>query len=822
MSRSANLPSLALPGVLLLFVSAALAQERARIGAPLAFERNRGQFAEQVHYAARGPGMTLLLTETGNAVTVRRPGASATVTMELAGAAGKAAVEASQPRPGVVNYLLGRDPSRWRTGIPTSGRVSYRDVWPGIDLVYHGERGRLEYDFVVAPGVDPDNVRMRFRGARSMRENDAGDLVFDTAAGELVHEAPFAYQEIGGERRRVAARFALHDDGTVGFAVGEYDEELPLVIDPVLVVASYFGGSGAEQDVRVATDAQGAFYIVGYTSSANLPTVAAFQASPAGGGAELFVAKYDPDGTTLVYATYLGGSSSEFPGGIAVLPGGSAAVTGYTQSSNFPVMNPFQTVYPGGGSACIVAVLSPSGAGLTYSTYYGGAGGCQGWDIAASGGTLYVTGNTGTIGLPGTSTGFQSTKGNAGVSGFVASFDPGLGGPSSLLGATYYRGNLSNQVVEPFAIAAGPAGVAIAGRSAADDLPMQNAFQSANAGGRDAFLAVFDAGLTSLNYATYAGGSGNDCFTSRGHLPIGLDQDPQGRIVLVTSTFSNDYPVTGNALVATGSGETGVVTRVDPANAGASLDYSTYIGGSGNDAVFDVAIDADGDMHLTGYVQSNDFPFVHQLQPTNLGVFSDVLIAVLDESGQSLRFASPVGGNGHDYGQSIALTPGGRTLVAGTTTVSNFPVTANAVQSTSGGAADGFVIAVDVHKASTELYGAGLAGTLGVPSIAMPQDPVLGAAVSVDIGNSLGASTLALLLFGFQETAIPVLSGTVLVGNPITVLLVLGPAGGSLPVNVPASTSFCGATFRFQLLESDPGAVEGVSFTRGLRMHIGV
>jgi Beta-propeller repeat len=337
---------------------------------PLSFEANQGQTDSQVKFLARGRGYALFLTPTEAVLSLAKPQAQAraetsatsspeaVLAMQLAGANLEPQVTGQDALPGRVNYLRGKDPAHWQTQIPTYAKVAYEGIYPGVDLVYYGNQGQLEYDFVVAPGADPGVLKLVFRGADRTGINPAGELVLSTASGDIRMHAPVIYQETAGVRTTVAGGYVLKEPQQVSFAVAAYDTSRPLVIDPVLVYSTYLGGNAGDvgdQGNGIAVDNRGNAYVTGFTGSTDFPTVNAVQ--PAfGGGADAFMAKLTRSGSQLLYSTYLGGSGFELGSGIAVDNRGNAYVTGQTNSTDFPTVNAVQPAF-GGGADAFVAKL---------------------------------------------------------------------------------------------------------------------------------------------------------------------------------------------------------------------------------------------------------------------------------------------------------------------------------------------------------------------------------------------------------------------------------------------------------------------------------
>src|SRR5207244_1840388 len=264
--------------------------------------------------------------------------------------------------------------TKWRTNVPTYARVEYRDIYPGVNLVYFGDQRQLEYDFVVRPGASPKAITLGFQGADKLEVDAQGDLVLHTAVGAIRQRRPFVYQEVGGARREIAGGYVLRGAGRVGFQVAAYDRSQPLVIDPVLSYATYLGGSRNDTAYGIAVDASGNAYVAGITDSTDFPTTAgAFQPTFGGGSGDAFVTKLAPTGSALAYSTYVGGSALDRARGIAVDALGNAYVTGLTVSTDFPTTaGAFQTGCPGPScGAGFVTKLNPPGTTLVYSTYLG-------------------------------------------------------------------------------------------------------------------------------------------------------------------------------------------------------------------------------------------------------------------------------------------------------------------------------------------------------------------------------------------------------------------------------------------------------------------
>jgi hypothetical protein len=378
---------------------------------PLPFEPNRGQSNGQVKYLAHGRGFTFFLTpaesvlawrhasgiaKPGNADRDSLPGASAQsiLRIALAGANRSPKIEPQERLAGITNYFIGSDPAKWRTHIPNYARVLYRQVYPGVDAAYYGKEGRLETDFIVAPGKDPGVIHMKFSGAERMAIDDAGDLVLTTDGGEVTLAKPVLYQQVGGQRREVAGGYRLLSADEAGFVVGRFDSTRALVIDPTLVYSTYLGGSGMSGDNgnAIAVDAAGEAFVTGDTSSSDFPLQSARQTTLATGATNAFVTKFAANGASLVFSTYLGGSTFDRGNGIALDSTNEPYIGGMTQSTDFPKTN---TSALNGSQDGFVSKLSADGATLLFSFYLGGELQDRVNRIAVdSTGNAYVAGDT--------------------------------------------------------------------------------------------------------------------------------------------------------------------------------------------------------------------------------------------------------------------------------------------------------------------------------------------------------------------------------------------------------------------------------------------
>ncbi|HUJ43120.1 MAG TPA: SBBP repeat-containing protein [Opitutaceae bacterium] len=653
----------------LLLASAAAAQTRAPL--PLAFEPNVGQADGRVRFLARGPGMTIFLTDSEVVMLLQKrsrpdhevqlPSAQprsvlqAVIRMKLAGARPPRETQGLNRLPGVSNYYLGDDPRRWRTDVPQFEQVSLRDIYPGIDLLCYGQHGKVEYDFVVAPGADPRQVRLAWEGVDHLERSSNGDLLLTTPLGRVVQQRPRVFQDLASGRVEVAAKYVLEPGSRVGFALAEYDRRRPLVIDPS-VYSTYLGGKGFDVAYGIAVNSGGEAYVTGSTSSVDFPILPAGQTKP--GSEDVYVAHFASTGDALLYSTFLGGGANDNGLAIALDAAGSAYVTGTTNSNNFPIFSGFQRQHGSGFWNAFVAKLTPAGA-LAYSTYLGGNGVDQGRGIAVdSAGNAYVTGITSSTNFP-TQGAYQNTN-NGSNDAFVAKLSPT---GSSLVYSTYLGGKSADQAQ---GIAVDDSGSAyVAGTTDSSDFPVVSAFQPAWHQTEDAFVAKLAPSGASLTYSTYLGGSGSDS-------AYGIAVDSSGAAYVAGRTLSADFPVIGAYQPTSHGNYDAFVTKLVPA--GNALAYSTYLGGSASDAAWGIAIDGSGQAYVTGWTQSTDFPTLAPVQTDQAG--DDAFVAKLNLSGSALVYSTYLGGSGNDYAQAIAVDVAGAAYVAGWTDSNDFPTQA--------------------------------------------------------------------------------------------------------------------------------------------------
>lgn len=720
----------------------ATAQKLSRV--PIRFEPNVGQAPAEVRYLARGAGYDVGLSDAGALLNISASAESGTgrvndaLRISLAGGRAHPDIRAEQQQTGVTNFLVGNDPKLWRRGVANYGAVRYAEVYPGIDWVVYGNPTQLEYDLVVAPTADPSKISIAIDGARRLSVSARGELRVETGHAVLTHRKPVIYQTASdGRRVPVTGRYTLDARRhRVGFRVGAYDHTRPLVIDPVLTYSTYLGGNDFDYATGMAVDSTGATYVTGQTNSTNFPVANALLGTSAGGLS--FVSKINPAGTALVYSTYFGTAGTQ-ANALAIDASGNVYLTGTTNSSSFPVVNPLQATLAGSANA-FVAKLDSSGAFFVYATYLGGNGQDTGTSIAVdSAGAAYVTGESYfTTNFP-TKNPIQGTNHGAGDV-FVSKLNPA----GSALVYSTYLGGINDDIATGIAIDASGSAY-ITGRTSSGNFPIANAFQSNDTAGNgqpSCFLTKLNPAGSALTYSTYLSGRGVSFCAA-------VAVDSAGNAYVTGQTSAQDFPtVNGMAPTPLPQGVTFsssmFVTKFNPA--GSALVYSTFFGGTAGDIPYALTLDSAGHAFIGGTTSSSDFPEVNPLNQFQSA--GNAFVSEISASGNSILFSTTIGGeSGLNYYFSrttaVAVDSSGRIYVAGQTHSPAFP-TVNAVQPVYGGTKgtntdDAFVARIDPNASSVPTSPAGLTATAGNGSISLTWAAVAGA-TSYDVfqGTSAG------------------------------------------------------------------------------------
>ena len=836
-------------------------------GLPLFFEPNRGQGSldpsdPRAKFISRGSRYSLFLGSDGAILSLaaheqRKKTSSGMpelpsaprlkfLEMKLAGSNLDKTVTATDPLPGKSNYFIGNDPAKWRSGIPHFARVRYENVYPGINLVFYGREGQLEYDFQVAPGADPAQAELEFNGAKKLELKD-GSLIVQAQRGSVTLEAPRVYQEVAGKEQSVEASFILHGNNRAGFAVGPYDHSRELVIDPILNFSTYFGGSGDELSSSVAVDGNFNIYLAGSTTSTNLPATGGSLQGTLKGAQNVYIAKISPPlgsiAAVLDDVTYLGGTGTDTPAGIQVDGGGFPYLAGTTSSADFPTTatNAYQkTVYLNstGTMHAFATKLKNDFTSLLYSSYLSGNGtdAATGMTIDPSG-NLYVTGTTtstniavgGSIEFPASTfppdtQAFQQNS-LAAIQFFVTKVNTNSSDAGSIPYSTYFGGSNFNP----------PAGTTlptvIGGGIAVD-----------TAGN------IYFTGTTNFTYTGCSGCGTTDFPILNAYQPC-LDSAPP-----TTEIPPQSCPAT------TATAPDAFVTKLNPnAVVGQQLLWSTYIGGSGTDSGVGIALDTGAaNVYVVGTTNSTDFinPLLvntyasfqqclnnlPQTPPPPTGCTAqtnppnDAFVARLTNptitQGSSttvaLNYFSYLGGADNETGNAIVVDSNSGAVITGSTqspftnAAGTFPLAPNpsSIQSTLYDAQAAFIARLNTAAvvgqtttASWSTYFGGICLPLGNPACAADMTTGSGIALDVNQDTYVAGDTNSAVL----TVAKPLTQGAVINGGYDAFVTQLGTAVSlaiSGVLNLGTSQSFISAgnpaTFTYTITNNGPDLASNI------------
>ena len=689
----------------------------AHLNFPVVFEANAGQLHPDVKFSSRLSNYRVSL-RSDEAVFIpnggnqanrihRSPHGAASaqlhpMRLHMIGSNPDVSPQGKKELPSYSNYLIGNNPQKWRTHVPQFAEVSYDNIYPGIDLIYYSNDGKLEYDLVVSPNADPSQIKFSITGSElSWRAqlNHDGDLVLPGSWGNIVLHKPVLYQGKGCSRSSFESykdqpgckeidgggfrlQHSAKDGDVVSFRLPPHDHGKSLIIDPTVVFSTFLGGSMGDGVQSLAVDAAGYIYLLGDTNSPDFPvTSGSFQGGLAG-DVDAFVTKLSPDGSHILWSTYLGGSLEEFPRGIAVDAANSVYVTGLTYSTDFPLVNPYQTKNLSG--AGFVSKLSPDGSSLIYSTFLTGTLNTYAYAIAVDGtGEAVVVGATVATDFPVVNA-FQPNHAddNGSYDAFLSKFSAD---GRSLVFSTYLGGD-HNDYITGVALDSST-NVYVTGATTSTDFPTTpGSYQPEYIPDPDnsSFISKFSPSGTSLIYSTYL----VDCLT----YGIAINESGNAFVTGLAAWFA--FPVTPGAFQTTNNGGNydAFVTELNAG--GSSLVYSTYLGGFNADVGFAIALDSASNAYVTGITSSQDFPLQSPLQKVMYPGVPTIFVSELNNFGSALVFSTywggGAGGYGFEQGNAMGVDKEGSVIVAGSTEEPDFPVV-KPIQAQMNGLGDGFI-----------------------------------------------------------------------------------------------------------------------------------
>lgn len=625
---------------------------------PIVFEPNRGQTDPTVKYTAHGLGYKLFMTanemvsvfskpEFKEQTKFPKPGDKApqsfqqkVLRMKFEGASAEPEIEGTTPFGGKFNYL-----SKLLSvvNLPGYQRLNYKNLYEGVNATFYSNGQQLEYDFIVAPKTDVSIIRLKFEGADNIVVDADGNLLLKIGEFDLKHEKPRIYQKIDGKQILIEGSYIVNESGEVGFAVREYDQNHPLVIDPIISYSTYFGGNDYEALGGISFDKEGNAYITGATSSSDYPVTSGVitGTAPSSSNEQMFVSKFDASGQ-LLFSTYWGGSNFEGPTGTNVDGAGNIYLSGRTTSSDYPTTPGAFQLTTTTGDAAFATKLNSDGTAFVYSTFIGN--GSQTWGQALdSSGNLYIVGNSYSSDFPATPGSLYPTINNG---------DPFICKLNSTGSALIYSTSLTdgtNQAlrIDPNSVAVDASGDAyIAGYAASPNTSgsyptTSGAFQTALNGSSDGFVMKINSDATTLIYSTFLGGSGEDS-------SLGIAVDSSGNAYVTGFSDSLDFPTTSGVAQASLSGNfDSFVTKLN--STGTALIYSTFLGGNNFDVGMKIKLDNDNNAFVGGLTMSTNFPVtINAIQSTNKGD-ADGFLTRINQNGTTLLYSTYFGDEGFNF-----------------------------------------------------------------------------------------------------------------------------------------------------------------------------
>jgi uncharacterized protein (TIGR03437 family) len=651
---------------------------------PLYFEPNQGQADPRVEFLARGSGLTSYLTSREALLSVH----GTPVRMHLVGASARKP-EGVDRLPGTSSYFRGKDSSKWRTAIPQFGKVRYRDVYPGINVVYYGTNGNLEYDFQIAPGADPRKISMAYDGAQGLKIEANGDLILTTTTGEIRQRRPVVYQEHDGLRSEIAAAYKLTGNRTVALTLADYDWTKPLIVDPMLQYASFFGGPGGDGGHGIKVDAAGNLYIfatLALPQSDSNP----FSSTATGSGQEVAIIKFSPAQNAILFVAHVGSTGMNYLDGSTIDASGAMYLSGRTTTNDIPLVNPIlsqgTTSTAFFAMSAFITKIAADGKSIVFSTYFAGTAGQDEISSLATdaNGNVYMAGLANSGDFPVLKALYQPGAPNQ---AFLAEVSPS----GTLIFSTVYP-----MIWATCVSLDGNSGVYIAGEAEPSVFPPINSIQPKGPFEDPKAAAVkFSSDGQTVIYSTMFGGDDLGPAQQGGSQVQACAADSLGNLYVTGSTESPGFPLVNAVQNHPGAGEDGFLSGISPQ--GNTLTFSTLLGGNRDDWPYSVALDAAGRIYVAGQTYSTDFPVLNSA-PTSLPKtagntgLSYGFVTAYAPGGQSLLYSTLVGGSVQDIAWGIATDSKSNVYVAGQTESPDFPVTKGAYQATYGGNWDAFLL----------------------------------------------------------------------------------------------------------------------------------
>ena len=662
------------------------------------FTENKGQIGNSdVEYAYLASDVSIGFIESGYLITMSNTDNLTNLVKITFEGANRVMPEGKGELPHKSNFFRGNDSSNWNHGVRNFDTVVYQNLYDGINLIFYTAENGLKYDFVVSPGANPDEICMEYEGVDDLDISSQGNLHISILSKVLIEEAPYSYQTKNCERIMINSSYQVSGN-KVNFTIEKFDPTIPLTIDP-LIYSTFIGGNSSDWGADIVLDSENNVYIIGATGSPNFPTTSDGYDTEYNDDSDVVVFKLDSRGSSLLYSTYIGGNDTDSGGAITIDDKGNAYVTGYTYSQDFPTNSEAYDTTQNGYEDLFAIKLNPDGSDLLYSTYIGGSDTDYGRAITIDfEGNAYVTGETWSEDFPTTVGAFDNSYNGWGDTFVVKLNEVG----SSITFSTLMGGY---DVEEGWAIEVDDdLNIFVAGYSSSPDCPTTiGAYDNTHNGKPDVLIFKLNSEGSSLIYSTFVGAPGQD-------VAYDMRIDDNGCAYVSGHTRSVNFPTTIGSHDNTYNGGFADAFALKLNSEGTDLVFSTFIGGSEWDESIGLAINSNGDMIITGWTNSTDFPITSNAYDTSHNGENDVFLLQLNSDGSSLRYSTFIGGSADEVGTSIVLTTESNMFVTGWVYSSDFPITRETYDSSYNGNGDIFVFQLSLTIQDTSQISDGSEG----------------------------------------------------------------------------------------------------------------
>ncbi len=651
--------------------------------------KNKGQKHSDVAFYAKTFGGTVFLTHKGEIVYNMSVDSLSSYVFRETFETNKKTLQVSAELPSqtIVNSFIGDDPNKWQNNITTYQTVNLGQIWEGIKVKLNAYGNNIEKLFYVGPGISPEKIQLKLKGAKKIKIAKNGELIIKTTQGNIKFTTPVAYQIIENKKHYVEVAYTKNNK-TYGFEVGNYNPDYELVIDP-LIASTFVGGTGRDDSWCVVLDDSGNIFVTGETHSTFYPTTAGAYNTSVNGAYDVFISKFSPDLQTLLISTFVGGSNSDYSRYLAFDSNSNIYITGNTWSNDFPMAGTPYDNSLSGNYDVFVAKFNSDLSSLLASTYIGGTNVEKAYSIAIDGtDSIFITGFVYGIGYPTTSGAYNETF-NGNIDVFVSKLNSDL----SILSASTLIGGSESDI--SYSLRLDSSGnVYITGETYSSYYPSTaGAYDPSHNGSYDAFVSKFTSDLSTLSASTFIGGTDTDYGYS-------IKLDDFNNVYVTGHTKSDDFPTSASAYDNIHNGSRDVF--VSKFNSDLStLSASTFIGGSGYEECYSIDLDTSGNVFITGYTGSTDFPTsTTAYDNSHNGDISDIFISKFNSDLSSLFASTFLGGAGEDVGTEIVVDVSGNVFVTGYTTSSNYPVSSGAYDDSYAGDDDVFISKLDNYLGS--------------------------------------------------------------------------------------------------------------------------